>query len=74
MITIFTGDDGPLYTVKNKDGTVLTHKINEQELQAKHPELYRDLKTGIAGNDASLGKDVDPPVTRFKDKIEIIEP
>lgn len=68
IITIYAGYDGPLYTITKKDGTVVAHKINEKQLQAKHPELYRDLKTGIADNDASLIKDADPPITIFKDK------
>jgi hypothetical protein len=58
-ITIYTGNNGPLYSIMNKDGAVLADKINDQQLQAKYPELYRDLKTGIAGNDASL-RDVEP--------------
>lgn len=59
IITIYAGQEGCLYTVKKKDGTVVAEKIDDKQLQAKHPDIYRDLKTGIAGSDASLMKDGD---------------
>ena len=68
VIAIYAGDEGPLYTIKTKDGEVIAEKIDEKQLQAKHPDLYRDLKSAVAGNDASLNKSAREPVVIFDDE------
>ncbi len=55
-VTILSGARGPVYTVTTKDGTTIAKEVSEQELQAKFPDLYRRIKTGVAGNDASVGR------------------
>lgn len=54
VITIYAGEKGPLYTIKTKTGEVIAEKIDDTQLQARLPNLYRDLKNAVAGNDASL--------------------
>ena len=54
IITITKGPKGPLYTVKTKDGKIIAKKIDEKNLQAKYPDIYYQIKTGIAGNAAGL--------------------
>ena len=54
VITIYAGEKGPLYTVKTKEGKIIAEKIDDTQLQARLPDLYRDLKSAVAGNDASL--------------------
>lgn len=39
QITIHTGPEGPLYSVKGPDGTQLATEISKQELQASFPNL-----------------------------------
>jgi hypothetical protein len=53
-ITITKGPKGPLYTVKTKDGKIIAKKIDEKNLQAKYPDVYHQIKSGVAGNDAAL--------------------
>jgi len=48
LITIRTGTDGPLYTVKSEDGTVLAVDLPAEELSAKFPELRGVVEQGIA--------------------------
>ena len=54
IITITKGPKGPLYTVKTKDGKIIAKKIDEKNLQAKYPDIYHQIKSGVAGNDATL--------------------
>ena len=54
IITISKGPKGPLYTVKTKDGKIIAKKIDEKNLQAKYPDIYQQIKSGVAGNDATL--------------------
>jgi hypothetical protein len=54
IVIIRSGPDGPLYTVKSKDGKVLSDDINAESLYAEYPELEGVVKRGIAGNDAAL--------------------
>ena len=54
IITITKGPKGPLYTVKTKDGKIIAKKIDEKNLQAKYPDIYHQIKSGVAANDAGL--------------------
>ena len=54
IITITSGPKGPLYTVKTKDGKTLATKIDEKALQAQYPDIYHELKSGVAGDDATV--------------------
>jgi hypothetical protein len=61
-ITIAAGPHGPLYTIKTKEGQVLATRIDEKSLQAKYPDIYAEMKTGVAGNDATLhDREIVPP-------------
>jgi hypothetical protein len=54
IVTIHAAKDGPRYTVRAKDGSLIVERLTEKELQAKLPDVHRDIKTGVAGNDAIL--------------------
>jgi hypothetical protein len=55
VITIGRGSKGSIYTVKDKSGKTLALNLNEKEFQAKYPELYDQVKNGLA-NDATIYK------------------
>jgi len=48
LITIRTGPDGPLYTVKSDSGEVLAVDLPLRELSAKFPELKAVVEKGVA--------------------------
>ncbi len=48
VITILSGSEGRRYTVKSKDGKVLSQGISEKDLLAAHPDLYRFVRSAIA--------------------------
>jgi hypothetical protein len=54
IITIVRGPNGTVYTIKTKSGKTLATKARERDLQAKFPDVYRQVKDGLAGNDATL--------------------
>ncbi len=56
VVTISQGPKGIVYTVQNKNGKILAHRIKEKDLQAKYPGIYSQVKTGLAGNGAFLDK------------------
>jgi len=58
VVTISRGPEGTIYTIKDKKGKTLDAKLSEKELQAKYPEIYDQVKYGLAGNDASLRKEI----------------
>lgn len=53
-ITITRESNGTFYTIKSKDGKTLAAKLKEKDLQARFPEIYNQVKFGLAGNDATL--------------------
>jgi len=66
LIIIANGPDGPIYTVKNSEGTVvLEDKLSKVELVSKFPNLGELVNIGIA-DDASLS-----PHHLIQDKIGI---
>ena len=56
-ITIRSGSDGPLYTVKSIDGKVLAVDLPLDDLYAEFPDLKEIVENGLAGDDASLRMD-----------------
>jgi len=53
VVTIISGHEGLLYTVRTKDGRVLGQNLSEQELQANLPDIYNSLKRSYAGGNQS---------------------
>jgi hypothetical protein len=60
VVTISKDSKGAVYTVKDKNGKTLHAKLNEKDFEAKYPELYDQVKNGLAGNDATIYKPVVP--------------
>jgi hypothetical protein len=58
VVTIRLGPQGAVYTVKSKGGKVLDAALSDKELKTKYPSIYSQVNYGLAGNDASLRKDV----------------
>lgn len=56
IVTIARGPKGSVYTVKSKDGKVLDAKLSDKEFETKYPDIHKQIKEGLAGNDASLRK------------------
>jgi hypothetical protein len=53
VVTIMSGREGLLYTVRTKDGELLGQNLTEQELQANLPDIYNSLKKSYAGGNKS---------------------
>ena len=53
IVTIISGQEGLLYTVRTKDGELLGQHLSEQELKAKLPDIYNSLKRSYAGSNKS---------------------
>ena len=47
-VTIWLGDDGPLYSVATNDGQVLATRVDEDYLAANFPELRDMLDDSLA--------------------------
>ena len=47
-ITIMSGSDGPLYTVTDKNGSVVFRELTPKELQARNPQIHRYIEGAIA--------------------------
>lgn len=54
VVVIESGQDSVLYTISTKDGKTLDIKLNETELQAKHPEIYASIQPAIAKPNSTL--------------------
>ncbi|MDF1754634.1 MAG: hypothetical protein P1U89_17755 [Verrucomicrobiales bacterium] len=60
IISIFTNGNQNLYSVSTRDGKLLESLLDESALEKEFPNVYRDLKTGIAGdNEIWAGLDLD---------------
>ena len=53
-ITITSGSQAPLYTVRDAHGAVLARDLSQLELSMRFPELQQVVETGMADLDASL--------------------
>jgi hypothetical protein len=53
ITSVMSGRNGPVYTIKTKDGSLLEERISEQELWTKFPAIYRLLKTSYASKSSS---------------------
>ena len=60
LVTILSGQRETYYTIKDKDGRLIAAKISEDELKDRHPDLYKEINSGIAGKDAMLLGDILP--------------
>jgi len=54
IVTIRSDTDGPLYTVKSKDGEILAIDLTTEDLYAEFPELKNIIENGLAGEDARV--------------------
>jgi hypothetical protein len=54
-ILIKNNGDGLKYSVKTKDGTVVSANLTESELAKKHPDLYETIRPSVASSNAYPG-------------------
>lgn len=52
-ITITAGPNGPLYSARDRDGTVLASNLTLGELRAQRPDIYRQVNPALASAAAS---------------------
>lgn len=52
-ITLHSTADGPLYSVRDKEGKELATEVSKEDLAANYPEIHEELKSLWAGNDAA---------------------
>ena len=69
-ITVRSGPDGPVYTVKSDDGKILAEGVPQSQLLARFPELESLVEHGIAADDARLRPAIDPA----PDRVLILRP
>lgn len=50
IVVITNGKDGLKYSVKMKDGTVLSANLSENELAQKHPDVYEQVRPAYAND------------------------
>jgi hypothetical protein len=69
VITIMSGADGPVFTVKTKDGEVLGEGLSEEALYAKFPGIEKVVNDSYAGQDRSSGRWIDASI--HQDRVPI---
>ena len=55
-ITITAGPDGPLYSARDRDGTVLASNLTLDELRARRPDVYRQINPALVDASASSAR------------------
>ncbi len=55
VIIITNAQDGVKYSVKTKDGSVLSANLTEDELAQKHPDVYEQVRPAYAGDEKMPG-------------------
>ena len=52
--------DGPRYSLRDDDGSLVARELTREELAENFPEIYEDLKSLWAGNEAGENSAPDP--------------
>lgn len=55
-ITITAGPNGPLYSARDRDGTVLASNLTLDELRAQRPDVYRQVNPAFVDASASVAR------------------
>lgn len=56
MLVVYSGTNGPMYTVASEDGKAIAENLNEQQLLARFPQLKPLIDEGMAADDARLAE------------------
>jgi hypothetical protein len=62
VMTLKSSARGPVYTVATKEGKVLHENLSAEQLKAQAPEVYRLVKTAVAGDSRGTGPRLDASV------------
>lgn len=57
VITITAGPDGPLYTIKSKEGAVIASHLSGEELASRFPDLHKKIEKSLADPKIWAGTD-----------------
>jgi hypothetical protein len=58
VITITAGPDGPLYTIKSKEGGMIAVNISGEELASRFPDLHEKMEKTLADPKIWAGTDL----------------
>ena len=58
VVSVTAGTDGPLYSAKTKDGTLVATGLTLQQLRDQHPDVYRKLHPAISADASASIADV----------------
>ena len=70
VITITTGPDGPLYTIKSKEGRLIALNLSGEELASRFPDLHEKIEKSVADSKTWAGTDL----FRYKQQVEVKSP
>jgi hypothetical protein len=55
-LVVMSGRDGPLYSLKDADGRVLVPPSTLDEVAARNPELYDDIRRAVAADSRVMAR------------------
>ena len=70
VITITAGPDGPLYTIKSKEGGLIAINISGEELASRFPDLHEKMEKSLADPKIWAGIDL----SRHEKPVEVPSP
>ncbi len=66
VITITAGPDGPLYTIKSKEGELIASNLSGEELASRFPDLHEKIEKSLADPKIWAGTDF----FRYEEHVE----
>ena len=70
VITITTGTDGLLYTIKSKEGGLIALNISGEELASRFPDLHEQMEKSLADPKIWAGTDL----SRHEEPVKVPSP
>lgn len=70
VITITTGPDGPLYTIKSKEDRLIALNLSGEELATRFPALHEMMEKSLADPKIWAGTDF----FRYEQQVEVTSP
>ena len=68
VITIAAGPDGPLYTIKSKEGQLIALNLSGKELATRFPALHEKIEKSLAEPKIWAGTDLHLKEVQFEIK------
>jgi hypothetical protein len=70
VIMITAGPDGPLYTIKSKEGQLVALNLSGKELAIRFPALHETMEKSLADPKLWAGTDI----FRYEEQVEATSP